>query len=97
MALKLPTDCNNTGLIAEYWKITNIVKFDVTTNQCLVELKVYKDLQARQEGKNPAIPTTILIEGEAFDRILNNSESDIRAKIYGEIKLLEPWLNAQDA
>ena len=96
MALQLSIDCNNTGLIADYWKISNVVRFDVSNKLCLVELLGYKDVEARNSGKNAAMPITLTIQGEAFDRVNDGQEGTIRSRLYTEIKLLPDWSNASD-
>lgn len=88
MALQKEFEVNNSGITADYLKVSQVA-IDASGNNILVQVDMYKDAAARQAGKAPISHININL---ALDAITTNFVE----LVYEEIKKLEQLQGALD-
>lgn len=106
MALKKSFE-NSHGNTFEYWRVMPHVQVDFAARTAQGQLLAYASTAARKADKRPISPNelfapgdhralfeAVTLSGKEFEAAL--ATGDLRAAIYGKIKLLEVFSDAKD-
>lgn len=87
MALRKSVDCD-TGIAAEYWRISRVELYP--KNMVTADIECYLNKVARDASKNPVIKMTFTFKHSALIDV------DIVAWCYNKIKLLDFFTGSED-